>query len=65
MDANNPYPVASMSTYDMAIAQADAKITRLKLALSSAYAERDSLSFIFRLPTGILESIFIDCARKS
>lgn len=63
MNVNSPCPVASMSTYHMAVARADEKIMRLKLELSNAYAERNSLSFIFRLPTETLESIFIYCAR--
>ncbi|KAF8555580.1 hypothetical protein OG21DRAFT_1507596 [Imleria badia] len=44
-------------------AHVEEEITRHKLALSNLYTQINSFSFIFRLPTEILATIFILCAR--
>ncbi|KAF8550389.1 hypothetical protein OG21DRAFT_419864 [Imleria badia] len=63
MNPNNPYSASSVPTYNIAMPRTDEGTVAQKLGLLDLYAQIDSHSFIFRLPTEILESIFIDCAR--
>ncbi|KAF8555363.1 hypothetical protein OG21DRAFT_1507775 [Imleria badia] len=47
----------------MALARIEEEIIGHKLALSNLYTQKNTFSFIFRLPTEILVAIFIFCAR--
>ena len=66
MDESNLYSASSLPVYDMAIEHtaddSEDPITKNSGSFDP-YAQMNSHSFIFRLPTEILESIFIDCAR--
>ncbi|KAF8559420.1 hypothetical protein OG21DRAFT_1503324 [Imleria badia] len=64
MNANNLYYTASsVPTYDIAAARTNEKTIMETLRLFNPHAQMNSHSFIFRLPTETLDSIFIDCAR--
>ena len=65
MNANEPCPASSVPTYDIAITPTNEETITEESASLSLYApsQINSHSFIFRLPTEILESTFIDCAR--
>ena len=63
MIANNSYPTSSVPRYDVAITRTDEEPTQQHSRSFNIHVQTDSPPFIFRLPTEILESIFIDCAR--